>query len=374
MKAVYPVTTHNAALYKQLAILFPKMGGNKLHDLYIVSCPAVVEVAQEFADSVKRLFRSVDGGVVSHFVEKTDAGRNMMFRDTAYLLDKAGNAEPWIWMEHAYPTEKDWLEAIQEEWNAKPLDRRFLGCVEKTYFRGTDAEGNVIDPPCFREAGRHMRFGVYPPDFARQSVILHSLGKVPFEIALQDEIVHSCHESKRVQTVWASKHFVATRRGYAGDQSPEWESEIRRNERTSATTDSGLVLLHGCRDGSLGMALTSQHWHDKAGVKPIREATNRSLEEKLEAANAIIAEQRHRIEELQRGLEEKLAGETAETEAADEREVGGEAIPQPSPAPEADGEASGDAESSKSKRVPSKPLFPVVKRGPGRPRKVRDDA
>jgi len=263
MKAVYPVTLHNAALYEPLATLFSKMGPNREHDLYIVTCPAALEAAQIFAKACERLFRSVDIGIVANTVGKTPASRNAMFRDAVYLLEASGNTSAWIWMENAYPIEKDWLQTIQEEWNGKPLDRAYLGCIEKTFFRATDASGKVIrEPvPLFQpESTPHMRFGVYPADFAKRSVILQSLGNIPFEIELRNEIAPHCHPSKTIKTMWASKNFERTRTGYSGEQSPEFESEIRKNESTSFGTE-GAAVLHGCRDGSMLMVLTGQHWH-----------------------------------------------------------------------------------------------------------------
>jgi hypothetical protein len=239
------------------------MGPNREHDLYIVTCPAALETAQIFAKACERLFRSVDIGIVANTVGKTPASRNAMFRDAVYLLEASGNTSAWIWMENAYPIEKDWLQTIQEEWNGKPLDRAYLGCIEKTFFRATDASGKVIREPAplFQpESTPHMRFGVYPADFAKRSVILQSIGNIPFEIELRNEIAPHCHPSKTIKTMWASKNFERTRTGYSGEQSPEFESEIRKNESTSFGTE-GAAVLHGCRDGSMLMVLTGQHWH-----------------------------------------------------------------------------------------------------------------
>lgn len=270
MKAVYPVTLHNASLYEPLAKLFAKMGPNREHEIYIVSCPAALEHAQAFAESVKRLFRTVEIGTVANIVEKNPASRNAMFRDAVYLLEKAGNTSAWIWMEDAYPVSCDWLQTIQEEWNAKPLDRAYLGCIEKTFFRAVDEKTSkpIMEPkPLFKpESSPHMRFGVYPADFHRRSIILSSLSKIPFEIDMRDEIAPHCHQSRAIKTIWASKNFSRVSRGYAGEQSPEFESEIRKGEPTSINTESAAVL-HGCRDGSILMTLLKQDWSD---ARPVR--------------------------------------------------------------------------------------------------------
>jgi hypothetical protein len=270
MKAVYPVTLRNSPLYPQIAELLKRIGPNADHDLLVVSCPAAIEAAQTFAEEVKNLFRHVETQTVANVVENSTQSRNAMFRDAVYLLEQSSNRSPWIWMEDAYPTACHWLDEVQEEWNAKPLDRCYLGCVEKTFLVASAEEVAAMkaknpglgEGPFFKPYNHHMRFGVYPPDFHLRCKTLNSLSQstMPFEAHIQGQVAPQCHPSRTLKTVWASVNFERKRHGFEGEQSPKYEKAIRKNESTYAAVDDGTAILHGCRDGSIIFPLTRMEW------------------------------------------------------------------------------------------------------------------
>jgi hypothetical protein len=339
MKAVFPVTLANAGLYSQLSRLFEKMGPNKEHELYIVSCPAALEHAQAFAQSCKKLFLNVDIGVVANIVENTAIGRNQMFRDAVYLLEKAGNTSAWMWMENAYPVDVDWLTMVQEEYNTIPRDRYYLGCIEKTYYRAKDLKTGkiLLDPPRFVEKRKHMRFGVYPADFGKRSAILSNLGDVPFEQKLQEEIVPFCHESKVLATLWASKNYEAANSGryFKGEQSPEFESEIRKNEPVNVAIE-GLAVVHGCRDGSLGMLLLGKHWvrSERPVRKPVASVSSVDIAAQLKVLQSANEALLQRIKELEAPAvlsEEELLSSDGIDDTSASIEITGESAIEPVP-------------------------------------------
>jgi hypothetical protein len=317
MKLVYPVTSQNAPLYKQLSLLFEKLGPHSNHEVVLVTCPSTIESAQLFAESIKRLFRDVTVVTMPSPVGTSVKDRNDMFRVAAETM--AAGTGGWIWMEHATPCDRGWLDVVDHDYNGLPADRPFMGCIEDTYFYATDPVTNqkIIGDdgePRFRKAGQHMRFGVYPADFALRSKLMKFMtGSKPFEIFLQDEIVYHCHTYPKFATVWYSRNFEGTSEGggtnggyVRGEQTPGVESEIRK-PGNSVNYRNNLVI-HGCRDGSLGFIITRRHFTGLPDA--VDRAKNRA-----ENALSVAVTESTRAEEL----EQKLADVEAKLLVADIR-------------------------------------------------------
>lgn len=331
MKLVYAVTSRNAPQLLQLALLFEKLGSHAEHEILVVSCPSALTQSQEFGESVKRLFRDVSVMSLPQHVPDGNVGRNQLFLFAATVA--ATGHSPWIWMEHATPCDRGWLDQIQYDYNGLPADRGFMGCIEPTFFyaRGANGEKQLDSEnrPLFLPRGKHMRFGVYPASFGERSTLIKFLpNNQPFEVAIQEEVVHSCHPYDKFITVWQSRDFDVTTKGYVlGKQTPGVESEIRKVGGT--TSINKYLVIHGCRDSSLPFIIQRRtfnsatkgdikdHYVEKLGVTKANLEEEQELvadlrvrlTEKLEE-NADLLEERNvlraKIEELQ------AAGETTE--------------------------------------------------------------
>lgn len=303
MKLVYPVTSKNAPQYIQLVLLFEKLGANASHDVLVVSCPSVLEQAQEFGEAVKRLFRDVSVISLPQHVEEGNAGRNAMFAHAA--LELAKGTSPWIWMEHATPCDRGWIDQVAYDYNGLPADRPFMGCIEKTYFYALDDKGaKKLDDngvPLFVPRGEHMRFGVYPAAFASRSTLLKFLPKnQPFEVALQEEIVHYCHPYPKFATVWQSRFFEARSNGYVkGEQTPGVETEIRKPGGPVSYLDH--LVIHGCRDSSLSF-LVQKRTFQRASKEEVKE----QYAEKLGSTKEQIEQERELVGNLREELVVKM--------------------------------------------------------------------
>lgn len=257
MLAIIPVTKQTAAAVHGLRVLYEKLGPNREHDLLIPVAPEFIQEAQELASAVKQLFRKVD--LLTMVVPKVNPDsaeyRTAFFRKVCQELAAKGNTLPFIWMENATPTNADWLDIIEDEWNRKPADRFFLGCIEENVHRARDSKTGelLLDPPRFKRAGRFMRFGVYPPDLLVRCPSLLTTGTgESFETLMRNEIVPVCHLSTTMATVWASVEWERDSNSLLvrGKQDPRFESEYRKNA-SLRVNDSEISVIHGCRDGSL---------------------------------------------------------------------------------------------------------------------------
>lgn len=257
MLAIIPVTKQTAAAVHGLRVLYEKLGPNREHDLLIPVAPEFTQEAQQLASAVKQLFRKVD--LLTVVVPKVNPNsaeyRTAFFRKVCQELAAQGNTLPFIWMENATPTNADWLDIIEDEWNRKPADRFFLGCIEENVHRARDSKTGelLLDPPRFKRAGRFMRFGVYSPDvLARCPSLLTTGTGESFETLMRNEIVPVCHLSTTMATVWASVEWERDSNSLLvrGKQDPRFESEYRKNA-SLRVNDSEISVIHGCRDGSL---------------------------------------------------------------------------------------------------------------------------
>lgn len=254
MLAIIPVTKQTAAAVHGLRVLYEKLGPNREHDLLIPVSPEFTQEAQELASAVKQLFRKVD--LLTVIVPKVNPDsaeyRTAFFRKVCQALAAKGNTLPFIWMENATPTNADWLDIIEDEWNRKPGDRFFLGCIEENVQRARKDGKLLLDPPRFKRAGQFMRFGVYPPDILARCPSLLTTGTgESFEALMRNEIVPVCHLSTTMATVWASVEWERESNLIVrGKQDPRFESEYRKNASVRVS-DSEISVIHGCRDGSL---------------------------------------------------------------------------------------------------------------------------
>lgn len=288
MLAIIPVTKKTAALLDTWEELLKKLGPNDVHNLMVVSCPSVAAVSQQFGEAVSRLFANVEVKVLDVEVGDNTSGRNYHFKSAAYLAASRQLKESWVWLEHATPTQRGWLSALQEEVNV--FGKPFVGCEEETVYYATDEEGKDIteirDPETneitrqalFRLQDSHMRFGIYPAEFAIHSQLIEYL-KAPFELELQYEVVPHMAKSERMATIWASADFERQDDGLIiGGKTNE--SPYRK---VKPIDDNKVVLIHGCRDGSLA-ALILRKDLEAVGLRPIGQASEEldTLREELE--------------------------------------------------------------------------------------------
>lgn len=244
MLAVYPVNIKTASLLPLTEKVWTKLGPNAAHNLMVIASPDVAGEAQAFVEHIKNLFASADVVVMHKNVEDDGPGRNKMFKDSAQWVSARENPEPWVYLEDAVPTQRGWLNTIQEEYNI--FGKPFLGAVEKTYFYKRDEDtGKDVDQ--FRQSGEHMRCGVFPPTFFTTSTLFDYLNQ-PHAMALQNEIVPYCHRSEKIATMWASKEFHMDDEDCCVVGKKDGESKIR--EVNGVNIDS-IALLHGCKDESL---------------------------------------------------------------------------------------------------------------------------
>lgn len=262
MLAIVPVNKSSARFLPGLQNLFEKLGPNREHTLLIASAPEYLEEAQTFATTLQNFFQNVR--VASILVTGINPGtpeyRTTFFRQACQNLVENGNTSPFIWLENACPTNADWLDIVEDEWNRMPHDRFFLGCVEKAFCRARDKKTKelLLDPPMFKPLGDFMRFGVYPANLLDRCPSLQSVGTgESFEMLMRHEIVPLCQLSVTMATVWASVDWErphGSNQVY-GKQDPRFETEIRKNARLSVD-DGRFSIIHGCRDASLAFLLS----------------------------------------------------------------------------------------------------------------------
>lgn len=250
MLVVLPIFENTQGLREKAAVI-RQYGPVGAYDLWVVPVASRTQDAQEFVSQVKGFFR--DAVLVPDFVPKINSNaigiRNQLFKDVAVRARQANI--PFLWMEDATPVATDWVRTIDLEY--RDAGQPYLGCIVDTYLHGPPQESDKPggkSKPTFVKQGEHMRFGVWSP-LVGESNLFNYMAK-PFEVELQLEMKKAkWARSHTMATIYASTHFKLSTTQITGQKSDE--SAIRKV--VPILVSPRLVMVHGCRDGSLEAAL-----------------------------------------------------------------------------------------------------------------------
>lgn len=180
-------------------------------------------------------------------------GPNIHFQFIVYFVNDMSPQEPWIIMESdSIPIRAGWAQTIANEYSMK--GNPFMGAIEKSRMTGHLAKGGVEH---FIE-GEHMvgGCGVYPPNYIRHvnpngsPTVLWNYphDTIPYDVRCQNEHV-PCSPTR----VMIHKSRTMNWRVEDGSIWCDDEKDPQDHEPSYAgpVDLTGVVLVHGCKDGSL---------------------------------------------------------------------------------------------------------------------------
>lgn len=224
------------------------------HEVHVLSSPEATEDAKALVEAFSPV---ADRPPTLEVLETNPSGGwpracNQHFRAAVYSVARRGVTTPWYWFElDNTPLRSGWVTTLEQEYfrAAEP----YMGVIHPTFFR---KRVDASDPGVFVETGRHMvGTGIYPPDLASRSTLLHYMVDTPFDVELQWEILsQGCHHTELIQHNWGTVRYRKKR----GDKEIVCSN---KTEGMSPLVHNGpvrrdAVVLHGCKDGSLARLLT----------------------------------------------------------------------------------------------------------------------
>lgn len=214
------------------------------HRVLLVTTDEYQDQATHWAHRLEMFFSSVSTASIGRAVGGNFLGlRNRGFLRAAEFVSSTYPDQPWVWMEAATPLQPEWMDALHAEYLQERVP--FLGVLAESFLRKSP-ESNQYLPYGKGEAGKHLRFAIYPGNLSRERVMQISF-TYPFEYELQLFSTPRRKISELVKTIWASASFRVLDDGrVAGDQVDE--PPIRVMEPVNL---DDAQVLHGCRDGSM---------------------------------------------------------------------------------------------------------------------------
>ena len=265
MLLVIPVSLSDSHLIPFVERAFEINPPGSGHSLLVVGSPNVMKEVAELAQKLCIYFA---GNAKTHIFE-TDVflgwptACNYYLQQVAFYLPSIMSPEAsWLWFElDTTPLKAGWLDdiesacinvralAMREEW-ALP---KFFGVRERTYqeFRGE------LSPP--EIAGEHMAaVGVYPADMSNWLITLRTISatNIPWYSFIQWYVLDWLHELKLIQNNWKTNSYEHDPDGAIICRS---EANWAWNVHFNKPINPGVVLLHGCKDGSLTELLKAEH-------------------------------------------------------------------------------------------------------------------
>lgn len=270
----------------QAVALMSHFGGLENHKVTLAPAAGVKRDAEMAAETL----REFCGEVTVLDLPFEGDGRwpqspNMHWARTVDALSAAKNQDPWFWMElDCDPVMPHWADKIEQGWRAgrKP----FYGKTVPTPHRN-EAGAIIIEP------GDLMMMGccVYPPElgrFIRTDVLLvnlrNGINAQPWDVFLRGEMrTKGWQESELIGDRWNTVGYTVDS-GKLDCLPGPTQFKYRDHSRTDI---SQAVVVHGCKDGSLGklilehgnlQALMTQNPVTSVLLPPVRQDALRPIE------------------------------------------------------------------------------------------------
>lgn len=251
MLLVLPISKSDAYLTDALVKAFQTFTPGNNHRLLVVSDPKAQSEASILLGKLREYFSDAKQEVFSANNEYGwPRACNYYFQQTCYLAPRYVNAnQGWLWMEmDSVPLAPNWLTLIEQEYYAdnetafqeKRPPRRFMGATERTIL---SKMGEL------NEEGVHMAsVGVYPGDFVTCPV-LKSLTAIDkhFSVHLKWYPLKGLNISPIIQSNRDTVNYRLEEGIIVSTSQANNPWDIHFN----LPIGENVVLLHGCKDGSL---------------------------------------------------------------------------------------------------------------------------
>jgi hypothetical protein len=248
IRIILPLCEHDFPLVNLLGQRFIDFADMKQRHLTVIACWRDAFEVPNFCKKIAPYFQQADYHVIPDVPfgeEEWPLGANHLFYHTAQLLTEQGNKDPWLFCEpDLHPLWAGWLDAFDKEYDA--AGKPYFGPINVTRFRDRKTGGPVI-------RGQHMvGCGVYPPDFFRTCKAVHFLTDLPYDVAIQEESVSQCHDTKLIFHGFQTCNYKVIDGQIIGEdvKKPDPAGGIR-HFYGGRPIPKGTACIHGAKDDSL---------------------------------------------------------------------------------------------------------------------------
>lgn len=271
MLLVMPVCNIDLAMARDVSAWMRELGPEPNHRALLVWAPEVGQADRDYIlDNFQNTFSKVNQ-MQPQFLPNVAGwpdAPNLTFEFAVHYCcadnPLYARGEPWFFFEaDQTPMCEGWLDALQEEY--RKLGKPCLGMLEQSW---KVRNGEKLP------AGKHLvGTAIYPANFHVLTSKFRGCRTIAFDVAMQDDIVvpgHAAHTNLMMHC-WLTDNF---RRNADGDivcdkREGRLAGQIGFSLDRTIPKDSGVVLVHGCKDGSLLRLLREERAERACAPAPV---------------------------------------------------------------------------------------------------------
>lgn len=244
MLIVIPISSSDAELSPYFVGAIRSCHPHLNHKFLIVSRPSDADLANKLHEQIGTA--AVPGGISVHCFEQDGPkgwplGPNFYWSETVRLLQNKNNLLPWLWMElDCTPLVPGWADKLEEE---------YKNCG--TPFLGMYGYRSLISSTGHETRQKHLvGVAVYPPQVTEYSTLWSGVSntETAFDVVCENEFVPKSTESKIMQHGFrTSNYMIGQENIIKGFPTSVYQLDFTYDK----PIQEGVVLHHGCEDGSL---------------------------------------------------------------------------------------------------------------------------
>ena len=257
MLIVIPISSADSELAASFVEALQVCGPYKGHSLLVVSRPSDGKHSVDLINNVNRNCE-FDSASMHWFEEDGPKGwplgPNFYWSETVRHLQKENNSLPWLWMElDCTPLVSGWVDKLEKEY--QECGTPFLGMYGANTIISITGE---LIPLSHHLVG----VAVYPPQVPEYSQLWEKSSAIekPFDVICEWEFVPKSTESKLMQHGFRTKFYRQLNDGVMQGSDL---NNFPGGRRYDQPIREGVVLHHGCEDGSLARIIADRNFKVK---------------------------------------------------------------------------------------------------------------
>ena len=171
-------------------------------------------------------------------------GPNHYWKQTIKYLETSNNKLPWLWMElDCTPIKKNWIDLLEKEYQG--YESKCLGMIQPFI---------LVD----KHTEHLVGVAIYPANFNTICNSWRDLDddSLAFDVHCQSEIISISINSKLMQHNFRTYNYIINNEIISGEI-----KEIRNAKYNfHRPIEDGVVLVHGCDDGSLAKVIINNYF------------------------------------------------------------------------------------------------------------------
>jgi hypothetical protein len=246
MLVVIPVSATDEKILADFCVAVKKFAPYS-HDVLYVARPSDVASLARASDKLKGCFRRASAHLFAGDGPRGwPYGPNFYWQQTILHLAKTGNQQPWLWLEmDCTPLRQGWLDDLDQEY--RECGKPFMGMFGESSVVGKTGKTMLLSEHLVGVA-------IYPSQISNYLEIHdHAEFNVAFDYLYQYEMIPLSRESSLMHHGFRTKGFHLSE----GKLKCIDASNLPEGKRHDGPIAEGVVLHHGCVDGSLSRLICS---------------------------------------------------------------------------------------------------------------------